>query len=664
MVKVRGILSATFAAGWLGGYTFKLKGVNPNPYPIGILPFIRVPYRMPLFGLRPYPPAISQYYSPTGWIYQRQRTWHGVILIARRGAKPREPATSRQVATWQRFKEAMDIWKSMDKQLKDIYNKMKYPYRMLGHNRFIRLYIKDNPPMAVYWGNLQRSADNSDRIEEVFVQKNIPIINYSLNFYNNQAFNMVIHKGNGYPDSPVEGQIFYREDNKKIYKYDGSQWDEVAEISDINDKKVATLVVAQDGTGDYTDIQTAINNLPSEGGLIYIKQGTYNITSTIEIAKSNVIIRGHGNATTLHMPSSVSVDLFKIGNGSNSYENIRIENLNLSGPYPMGYSGSGVYITNNCSKITIKNCEFNNWPEYGIEISGYQSDLYFINNVFNNCQSQAIFLAANNKVLIQGNKFIDNYQFLGEQLRISDSQDIQINNNQFIYTSTVYDGYHIRLVGNNVTTENIIITNNHFYQGATAIETQILQGKVSRCIISKNTFKGMTSNGINMTESNNSIEGCEFYNINGNAIVISGTKNIVINCRIITANKNGIYISNNENIVKGTIIDIIKLNGIIIDNASNNIIEGNIIGQVSSQQNGLYSAIYIKGASWRRSKYNNIINNQLFGPSYTPRKGYSIFEYTAYVDYSNIGINRCKNAVRTEIQKLGVNSKLFYNTTV
>ncbi len=45
-------------------------------------------------------------------------------------------------------------------------------------------------------------------------------------------------------------------------------------------------VVALDGTGDFDDIEEAINALPSSGGTIFIKDGTYTITNTITIYKT------------------------------------------------------------------------------------------------------------------------------------------------------------------------------------------------------------------------------------------------------------------------------------------------------------------------------------------------------------------------------------------
>lgn len=59
----------------------------------------------------------------------------------------------------------------------------------------------------------------------------------------------------------------------------------------------ATLVVSPiPNVGDYTDIQSALNALPADGGLIFVREGTYNITTSILMPSKNVRIIGCGGA--------------------------------------------------------------------------------------------------------------------------------------------------------------------------------------------------------------------------------------------------------------------------------------------------------------------------------------------------------------------------------
>src|SRR6516165_153780 len=70
------------------------------------------------------------------------------------------------------------------------------------------------------------------------------------------------------------------------------------------DRFTATFVVAPSlgppdcRDADVTDIQTAINALPSNGGKVFVKAGTYVISQTIRVQQSNVHIQGEGMGIT------------------------------------------------------------------------------------------------------------------------------------------------------------------------------------------------------------------------------------------------------------------------------------------------------------------------------------------------------------------------------
>ena len=66
----------------------------------------------------------------------------------------------------------------------------------------------------------------------------------------------------------------------------------------------ATVVLSSDGSGDSENIREAINLLPKGGGVIFVKEGTYNINSLITINKNNVSIIGSGRATIFDINTS------------------------------------------------------------------------------------------------------------------------------------------------------------------------------------------------------------------------------------------------------------------------------------------------------------------------------------------------------------------------
>lgn len=71
------------------------------------------------------------------------------------------------------------------------------------------------------------------------------------------------------------------------------------------DRYESTFVVSLDPSqGDFTNLQDAINALPSSGGKIFVKAGVYTITSTIQIAINNVQIQGEGVGITIFVGDS------------------------------------------------------------------------------------------------------------------------------------------------------------------------------------------------------------------------------------------------------------------------------------------------------------------------------------------------------------------------
>jgi pectin methylesterase-like acyl-CoA thioesterase len=56
------------------------------------------------------------------------------------------------------------------------------------------------------------------------------------------------------------------------------------------------MLVAADGTGNFTGVQAAVNALPATGGSIYIKPGTY--TGDVAVVQPNVSLRGLGGDPT------------------------------------------------------------------------------------------------------------------------------------------------------------------------------------------------------------------------------------------------------------------------------------------------------------------------------------------------------------------------------
>ena len=695
MVKIRGLFSVTPAAGWLGGKMYSKRQyrngvwVPPKkvvlvPYPIGLMPFIRFPYKVagtglrdhklfyagcyrypyhiPAFGLFPYPPFISQYYSVKGWIYQARRTWHGIIPIAKRANVPSEPGTPYQAGNWIAFAEAVKVWQSMEKEVKDLYNKMKYPEKASGYNRFISWYLRTHPYMPIYWGTLQRSADDSSKIEDAAVMKSNPQITYPFQFYNKQAFNFVLHKGSGFPENPVEGQLFYREDEKKIYRFDGSAWGQVGSGGSSTDTRVATVIVAADGSGDYTDIQQGINALPSSGGLVFIKNGTYNISNPIVIDKSNVTLQGAGFSTIIQLNNGVNDSAIKVGDGSNSYSKIVLRDFKVDGNKANNSYASNIYVRSNCSDVTITGVWSYNSNGPGINIDSGSDHCNIFGCIIENTDSHGINCYAANYLTIQGCKLLNTALSYGAGIEIDSAIEFSIIGNRLLWTQRAVNSSGIMTYGYMSNAKKGIIANNIIEGCDNGLNLAVYMGTNERTIVSGNYIKDVYNLGISVLSQNSNIVGNIIESPDGDGIQISTQKVIVSGNQISDTGKSGIVCYSPDVIIQGNVLEKIQLYGIFFRATENVLIAGNRIYDCSLETDGLYSAIFCYGASGYLCKNNSIYDNVIIGPTSGNRKGYSIKEYGSYVDYNMIRGNRCKNAKFVEILVSGQNSEAFDNT--
>lgn len=133
----------------------------------------------------------------------------------------------------------------------------------------------------------------------------------------------------------------------------------------ISKSKVATVIVAIDGSGDTTDIQTGINLLPAGGGVVYIKEGTYTITDQVNINKDNVSIRGAGYATEIITTDDVTMIY-------SDKDYITIDGLRLTGAGAGHASNIGIELVG-CTDVSIYNIFIMNIGSNGINISDLAS---------------------------------------------------------------------------------------------------------------------------------------------------------------------------------------------------------------------------------------------------------------------------------------------------
>jgi len=160
---------------------------------------------------------------------------------------------------------------------------------------------------------------------------------------------------------------------------------------------VATRVVALDGTGDFTDIQSAINDLPSGGGVVYVKEGTYEVSSGIIINKENVSLIGSGKSTIIKNTAE----------GSGIYVRASgcfISQLNIDGNNNMGIIGIDIGLR--CTEVKILSCWIHNFSSYGI--GTYRNAGVLIEGNFIYSNGVGINFCGTNSSTVVGNWIYDN----------------------------------------------------------------------------------------------------------------------------------------------------------------------------------------------------------------------------------------------------------------
>jgi len=166
-------------------------------------------------------------------------------------------------------------------------------------------------------------------------------------------------------------------------------------------KVVSALIVAADGSGDYTDIQSAIDALPATGGEIHVKAGTYIITTGITINKSNVTIVGSGFSTIIQTTSNISIFY------ASSKTNIDISNLYILGA-GAGHTDNLAFEYATVTYSKIKYCKIDSVGSFGVYLSTTSSNNIISNNIISNCVYDGIYTSNGTNNLIINNTCTSN----------------------------------------------------------------------------------------------------------------------------------------------------------------------------------------------------------------------------------------------------------------
>lgn len=153
-----------------------------------------------------------------------------------------------------------------------------------------------------------------------------------------------------------------------------------------NPNRSATVVIAAsnsltsqadfvcDGTNDDIIINEAIDTLPTDGGRILLLEGTYNISSSINVNNSNIEIEGQGKGTILKLSDGSNTSIITItGISSYIYFN-KIKNLCIDGNKAnQTGTGHGIYLDKWASLCEIEGIYIYNCYTHGIFLNATKS---------------------------------------------------------------------------------------------------------------------------------------------------------------------------------------------------------------------------------------------------------------------------------------------------
>ena len=427
------------------------------------------------------------------------------------------------------------------------------------------------------------------------------------------------------PASPQLNDAYYNTADAKSYVWDGDNWETLAQdgaqgpqgiqgiqgIQGVQGEQgygFAALVVAaadsmdQDadyvcnGSDDQVEINAAIDALPANGGSVYLREGTYVVSESVIISKSNVALIGAGASTAIKIKDTKDADIEVIYASAKS--NLLVKNLRIDGNKANQTTGTMT----------------------GISFSGIEHSKV-INFWAGNLRDHGIYLhSSSNNNTIAGNT-CGGTDWIGIYLHTTSNNTITGNTLQGNST-----GIYLASSGINTVTGNTCVDN--------AVNGLILLASTN------NTITGNTSR-------NNSHNGISFFSSSNDNTVASNTFQ--------GNGQNGIFVdSSGRTTIVGNTSQGNGQNGIRIHYSSNNTVTGNSCQGNSQSSDNTYSGILVSS----NSDYNNIQGNTIRRGTETNKQKWGIRIDSSSGDANLVANNDCYQAgVTAGISNVGTGTE-------
>lgn len=141
---------------------------------------------------------------------------------------------------------------------------------------------------------------------------------------------------------------------------------------------VANFFVGNDGTEDFADVQVAIDALPPQGGVVYVKSGIYDLNGKTIVVRSNLTLIGDGiDKTIIRLYPTQHSEQKYIQDGITSVgdiDDLTIENLTLTQNLtPVNNHGCICLRGGQNNNITIRNFKATGGSGQGISVPHFNN---------------------------------------------------------------------------------------------------------------------------------------------------------------------------------------------------------------------------------------------------------------------------------------------------
>jgi len=419
------------------------------------------------------------------------------------------------------------------------------------------------------------------------------------------------------------------------------------------DTRIATKIVAADGSGDYSDIQSAIDSLPAGGGLVFIKDGTYTINSPITITKSNVALVGQGPATILALANGVNDSVIKIGDEVSNITDVIVSDLSIDGNRLNQTAGYGIRILANCDRISILKCIIKSCYNGGVGRLAEATYTRVEDCHFSDCADVVILLMYGAFSIVRGNYIRDVNINSGKGIYLYQDNDSLVEGNIIIGNDGASEPYGIVLYG----CYRGVVFSNFIKQVNRGIR---LAGVCYQVLVVGNEVWDVQSNGIELGGEDIACENNFVVSPGGAGILLGDQNNLIRGNTVKNAARDSIYGWSGKHVIEGNNICNGQRHGIYLYSCDHCLIRGNRIYNCGQEANDTYSDIYLGGGGTPYASYNLVCDNYILEDGATKTK-YGIRENSANDDYNMIWNNRVIGPVTASISIQGANSDASEN---